>query len=305
MDWIKQNKFLAGWLAVTLLGAAALGYLFFSAKSQYSETWDSYTAKVGELQNLQNATPYPDEENLKKMQELQKAHQAAINDLQKQLAKNEIPVTPLTAVKFQDELRESVKRVTALAAENNTKLPDKFYMAFDRYQAEPPKDEAAAPLGRLLKAMEEAITILIKSRADVITDFKRDPIPEEGGEKPATASGTPKPAGGKTSEADAESALVKRQPVSVSFVASEGRFRRFINELISSKKQFYIPKNLVVTNEKTTGVPKIAAAAPPVPGEDPSKSGGLKYVVGDERLTVSVRVDIADFADVGETKPSK
>jgi len=137
----------------------------------------------------------------------------------------------------------------------------------------------------------------------VITDFKRDPIPEEGGEKSATASATPKPPGGKPSDADAESSLVKRQPVSVSFVASEGRFRRFINELISSKKQFYIPKNFVVTNEKTTGPPKISID-PPKPGEDP-KGGGVKYVFGEEKLTVSVRVDIADFADVGETKPGK
>src|SRR5215213_5625331 len=103
MDWFKQNKFLSGWLVVTLLGAAALGYLCFSAKSQYSEVFDTYSSKVGELQSLQNQTPYPDEENFKKMQELQKAHQAAIDDLQKQLAKTEIPVVPLSAVRFQDE----------------------------------------------------------------------------------------------------------------------------------------------------------------------------------------------------------
>ena len=87
MDWFKQNKFLSGWLIATFIGAAALGYLLFSAKSQYSEVWENYTGKVGELQNLQNETPYPDEENFKKMQELQKSHQAAIDDLHQQLAK--------------------------------------------------------------------------------------------------------------------------------------------------------------------------------------------------------------------------
>jgi hypothetical protein len=59
MDWFKQNKFIASWLIVTLVGAGLLGFLFMSAKGAYAEASDAYTAKVGELQTMQNSTPYP------------------------------------------------------------------------------------------------------------------------------------------------------------------------------------------------------------------------------------------------------
>src|SRR5688572_24051261 len=100
MDWIKQNKFLAVFLAITLVVAGVLGFLTFSAKTAFEEKQLAYTDKVNELGSLQSGTPYPDEENFKKMQELQKAHQAAIDDLHKQLTATELPLTPLTPERF-------------------------------------------------------------------------------------------------------------------------------------------------------------------------------------------------------------
>ena len=37
MNWIKQNKFLSGFIAVMVIGVGALGYLLFTAKSRYDE----------------------------------------------------------------------------------------------------------------------------------------------------------------------------------------------------------------------------------------------------------------------------
>jgi hypothetical protein len=296
MDWFKQNKFIAGWLLVTLIGVGLLGFLFMSAKGAYAEASDAYTAKVSELQTMQNATPYPDEENFKKMQELQKAHQAAIDDLQTRLAKTEFPVVPMTAVKFQDELRETVRRVTAAAAAKSppVSIPEKFYMGFERYQAEPPKDEAAAPLGRLLKAMEEAVNVLIEAGPDSIADIKREPLPEEGSDKAAAAQ-PPQP-GKPGKDKDKENDLVKRTSIDLSFIASEPRFRRFLNDIIADPKQFYIPKNVSIKNEKLTGPPKTAPDGN-VPKPDDKEKGGVVFVVGSEKLTVGVRLDIVDFAE--------
>jgi hypothetical protein len=50
-----------------------------------------------------------------------------------------------------------VTTVTIEASAAKAQIAQKFYMDFDRYQAEPPKDEAAAPLGRMLKAMALAM----------------------------------------------------------------------------------------------------------------------------------------------------
>jgi hypothetical protein len=326
MDWIKENKFLSGWLAVTLLGALALGFLLFQAKGKHAEAQEAYETKAAELATLQGKKPYPDEDNLKKMGELQKAHQAGIDELHKQLVAMEIPLTPMTPEKFQDELRESVRRVTAKAAERGVKIGGEgktFYMGFDKYQSERPKEEAAAPLGRMLKAMELAIMNLIEAGPTDITDLKREILPEEGSEKDAKTPATP--AKGKEKAADKPD-LVARRHFDVSFVAVERNFRSFVNGLVASKQQFFIPKSVIVKNEKEQGPPKAVAAAPapfvppPVDPNAPADPNAppaaapaaptapvenIKFIVGDEKLQVAMRIDVVDFADLPAAKTAK
>jgi len=185
-----------------------------------------------------------------------------------------------------------VKRVRARAESKSppVAIGEKFYLGMDRYQAEPPKDEAAAPLGRLLKAMEEAMNILIDAGPDSIGEIKRELLPEEGGAPAQPPQPGAKPA--KNSKDD----MVQRTSMDLSFVAAEPRFRRFLNDLISSDKQFYIPKNVIVTNTSTTGPSKAAQNDPNL--KDPNApKGGVVFVVGNEKLKVDARVDIVDFAE--------
>src|SRR6266511_4435398 len=115
MDWIKQNKFLTGLLLIILIAGGALGFLAFSANTKYNAARETYPTKASELNRLQTAQPYPEQDNVKKMQEVQKAHQAAIDALHKDLIKAQVPLKPLTPEKFQDNLREAVRRVSAKA----------------------------------------------------------------------------------------------------------------------------------------------------------------------------------------------
>src|SRR5687767_7846381 len=128
MNWFKENRFLATWLIVTLIGAAALGFLMFSARSSYAETQQRYDEQSSELGRLQTAKPYPNAENLKKMEALRTGHNTAITTLQKDLAAAEIPLEPVTPEQFQDLLDKSVKRVLAKATEVGVTVPkEKFY----------------------------------------------------------------------------------------------------------------------------------------------------------------------------------
>jgi hypothetical protein len=120
---MKQNKFLTGFLIVVLLGAGVLGFLLFQAKGKYNEAYDTYTTKAGELTTLQGGKPYPDEANYKKMLDLQKAHQGAINGLQAELAAAEIPVKAMRPAEFQDKLKSTLDRIRAAAAQQNVGLP--------------------------------------------------------------------------------------------------------------------------------------------------------------------------------------
>lgn len=319
MDWIKQNKFLSGFLLVLLIVGGGLGFLAFSAKSQYDAVYLDYQAKALELNGLQTQQPYPEEANVKKMQEVQKAHQATIEALHKDLAKAQIPIKPLTPEKFQDNLREAVRRVTARAAERNVTVKEDLYLGFGAYQGVPPKPEAAAPLGRMLEAVELAVNILLDSRITELSDIKRDPLPEEGVSSPASDTTAKQPQRDK--DKDKGSSLVRRHGFEVQFVSAEAPFRQFLNGLVTSKQQFFIPASISIVSpemekgpaksetasgEVSSTPPAVASADPnaPVPTTAVSTAAtpALKFVVGDEKLKITVRVEVVDFAEPAPAK---
>lgn len=311
MDWFKQNKFLSGFLIVLIILGGGVGFLAFSAKAKYDQVQGDYSTKVGELKQLQGQQPYPEEANVSKMQEAQKAHQASVEALHKDLLKGQVPLKQVTPEKFQDNLRESVKRVTAKAAELNVALPkENFYMGFNAYQGVPPKPEAAAPLARMLEAMEIAVNILLDSRITELSDIKRDPLPEEG-----VAASTPEPpkpgARDSASAKDKDKGLLERHGFSVEFIAAEPNFRNFIDGLISSKQQFFVPASVSVVNQAEKGPSKGEAGGglqppPPPPTPDqpdkdkpktPASGEKLNIIVGLEKLKASVRIEIVNFIE--------
>ena len=342
MNWFKENKFLATWLIVTLIGAAVLGFLMFSARSTYAETQQRYDELSSELSRLQTAAPYPNAENLKKMEALRKEHNSAITDLQKQLAAAEFPLEPTTPEQFQDLLDKSVKRVTTRAMELGVTLPkDKFYMGFDRYERDIPPAEAAPKLGRMLKAMELVVMQLLENRVTELTALKRDPFPEEGG-GPAAGAGSPREGTGSSGRGsrDEPAAALVRQPFDIAFIAKEAVFHSFVNAVVTAKTQFFIPKSVTVKNEKQEGpsrhdltagaapppppppplppdpnVPPTAPAnpnapalpadpnalpAPPLPGAPATPATPApprKFIVGEEKLQISMRIEVVDFPE--------
>lgn len=314
MDWIKQNKFLSGFLIILLIAGGALGFLAFSAMGKYETSLADYQTKAQELNTLQTQQPYPEEANVKKMQEVQTAHQAAIDALQKDLVKAQIPLKPLTPEKFQDNLREAVRRVAARAAERNVQIKDNLYLGFSAYQGVPPKPEAAAPLGQLLEAVELAVNILLDSKITELTEIKRDPLPEEGTANPnQDSSGKPKD---NKENKEKGSGLVQRHGFEVQFISTEAPLRNFLNGLVKSKEQFFVPASISIASELEKGPSKseAGAAAPPPPpaSADPNhpapaaaaaaaSTPALKFVVGDEKLKVAVRVEILDFAQPAPT----
>lgn len=322
MDWIKQNKFLSGFLLVLLIVGGALGFLAFSAMGNYDTAYADYQTKAQELNSLQTQQPYPEEANVKKMQELQATHQAAIDSLHKELGKAQSPLKPLTPEKFQDNLRDAVRRVTAKAAERNVQLKEGFYLGFQAYQAVPPKPEAAAPLGRMLEAVEAAINTLLDSRIVELVDIKRDNLPEEGIASPTTDASAKPGQGGKDRDKEKGSELVRRTGFEVHFVSAEAPLQYFLNTIISSKEHFFIPASVSILSEMDKGPSKaetaaaapapapVAAAAPPdgapagavpAPAPAPAPTGSTKFVVGEEKLKIIVRVEIADFAQPATT----
>ncbi len=272
MSWAQENKFLTGVIAVTVIGAGVLGYLLYDAMGRNSVATEEFDRLATEKKRLESLPVYPNEANLRKLQEQKQEHLGRIQELQKKLNSMEVPEEPLTPEQFQDRLRASVTAYVTKAAEVRMKLPEKFYMGFDAYQTTPPKAEAAPKLGKQLKSVEFVLAQIATSGASELRNVIREELPEEGGKTKAAAPPPPKPGaptapGAKKLGAEVPP-LLQRHPFEVVFLSKQFGTQNVINAITKDKKQFYINRAVVVKNEKQEP-PVREVVAPPVIGDTP------------------------------------
>ena len=314
MNWIKENKFLAGFIAVLLIGIGVLGWLVLSAKTAMEESESTFASQTTELNRLQGLSLFPNQENVKKLDEQRKQVEAAFKDLQKSLAANEIPLEPMTPIEFQDSLRKTVISIREKAG-TYTNLGEKFYLDFDKYETEPPDKDAAAPLGRQMKAITWVVEQFISARAATLK-IARNPLPEEASK--ARQAQTPAPGPGNQSRGKADDKgknLVTKSWFEIVVLMDEAGFRDVLNKIVTSPDQFFIPRVVEVKNDKPEPPVReiapvaVVAPAPVDPAATPAAAGAVakpadapgavgKYIVGEEKVEVTLRIEIVDFADV-------
>jgi hypothetical protein len=296
MNWIKQNTFLAGFIAVMVIGVGVLGYLLFSASSHFDEVRTDYEAKVKELNRLETLKPYPEEGNLKQFDEQKKEHAAKIQEFIKKVAAVQLPVEQISPVQFQDKLREAVTRVTAKVPAG-MKMPNPFYLGFEKYQTQPPTPEAAPALGRQLKALEFVATKIIDSGVTEFTKFERKPLPEE---EEKTKKEKPDEPPAKGPKVEKTGKTVKYHPVHIEFTADQSKFRAILNDLVTAKEQFFVPRLVSLKNDGAEVIPQRVAAAA---GSDPNApKEDIKYVFGSEKVIVTLDLELVEFAEVAAAK---
>lgn len=320
MNWVRNNRFLAGFLAVVIVVGGVLTYLLIASLSHYSEVSTQYDSQVAELKRLQGLPLFPNDANLKKYEEVRKDYQVAVNDLQGKLAALEPapPATPLTPLQFQDRLRQVVEETVSHAQAAGVGLPEGFYLGFEQYRGAPPDTAATALLTSNLTAIQNLVDLLINQHIEKITSIKRTPLPQESG-----LSAAPTPAAGKPGPANAAAntaPLVSKYPVEIAFTTLPSSFRESLNK-ITADKTLYIVRALQVKNQMDKGPSRnegvvpgapAAAGAAPAPGTAPAAAGSgvdangvpvpalptnapppLRYVVGQERLDVTARIELA------------
>ena len=309
MDWIRKNKFLAGFLAVLIIGVGALGYLVYSQMDVYGQTSQDYDAAVAELQRLQGLKPYPFAKSKANLIALRGETAQRVTDLQKKLADYEPPAEApnFKPIDFQDKLRRVVDEITQAAAVANVALPKDFYMGFEQYRSTPPEAAAASVLSRELDAVHDLLRILIARRIDALTSIKRAPIPQEPGGHPtaeSAASAAPRPGGKPAPAAPADA--VSRQVVELTFSGSPTAFRDALDDTVTAKRLFLV-RALQVKNQKPKSPPRetpAPVAAAPVDPNAPAATAltpdvnkpAFEYIVGLEKLDVDMRVEIIRVA---------
>jgi hypothetical protein len=316
MSWLKENSFLAGLVATTILAGGAVVFLMMQSMTQYHEALDAYSQAVRKLHLLQNRSPFPNAENFERSRLLQEQYKSELHALRAELAKMQTPVNPdVRPQKFQDDLRTAVNQIAEKAAAAGVELPKGFYLGFSQYANSLPNEHSAPALARQLRFIEQIVTNLIDFKVQSIDSLNRLPLPEESA-APSPQKTEEAPQRGKRSEP--KQADFKRQPFDLAFTAEQGKLRVAFNSLLGSD-QFLIVRNLALQNTARVGPPisrqgsaSGALPTPPAnystaPGEQspagairPQRTGAaaseLNVILGRELVKASMRIEIIDFS---------
>ena len=298
--WFQQNRFLGTFLAVFLLATIGSAYFLFSARSDRAEAKALFDTNAAELSRLQRLSPFPTETNLRKMKTQAEDYGSELDKLKEDLKTRVLPVTPMAPNEFQSRLRQASTALGDKARANRVKLPDNFYLGFDEFAAALPDTAAAPVLGQQLAQAELLMNILLDARVESVTSFRRVTAADARAATAAPVSTpTPTPARGAAASTAAAPPLMERTPIEIAFVSTPGVARRVLNQIATANEQFYIIRTLHVLNEKDKGpardgAPGTAPAAPATAAAG-TPAAGLQFIVGNERIQTSARVEMVRF----------
>ncbi|MEI8386297.1 MAG: Amuc_1100 family pilus-like protein [Verrucomicrobiota bacterium] len=291
MNWFKSNTFLAGILAVCLVGSVAFAYLIIQSVSAYSASSAAYTDAVDKLHKLQNKVPFPNDANMKAIQDGLDSYSEQIRSLRSQLAKMVVPLDEkITPQQFQDGLRTAVNDIRTKAEANGVKLPANFYFGFDQYQTQVPTDRAAPFLHRQFLVIQSLALRLVDCKVGSIDGVTRVPLPQE----------SLSPSGGQKKQDPSELPVISRFPFDISFTAEQPKFRVAFNSLLGSD-QFLIVRSLDIHNSTAQAPSKkstepassnpLAAGA----GAQGKDQPNMQVILGRESLKVTLHLEMLDF----------
>ncbi len=299
MNWIKENKSLAGVLGFMVIGAVGLGVVLFMAMADYGAAMEEWGNSNNKAATLKGQKIYPNQENVDKFGGLLNSYAEKVNLLRNALLLPAVqkPVTDIGETQFQAKLKERVAAVRKMADASGVKLPDGFSLGFDEYTNSVPKSpEAAAQLSLHLDVVEKLVTTLIEAGVVSIDSLQRPILPIEQGvpvepvqkvaPKPAKANAK-SGAGGKKPVITAEIAakpVIDRFTIKLNFQADQGPFQSVINTISDPAKMpdFLVVRLLRVENTSQEGplkaevlARKQSTAAPLVPGEGAAAPTGV------------------------------
>lgn len=282
MDWIKDNKFLAGFAGFTLVAAIALAYFLITGWLSYSESYSSYQDLSSQNQRLASKKVYPDEDNLAEEEERIEKYLEKANELRDKLVKDQAPLQDITVDAFPVRLKEAYDKVVAKAADSGFTLPDGFFFGMQRYKDGLPAEGAVDELGMQLSAIEHLTNVLIDSGAAGIDEFiQRDEMPSE---NPGNSPEEESDSRGNNNWPEFRDGAVPYEPSEVlgtyrfrlQFTATHDAMVEFLNTMANDKEHFYWLRALRVENQSKEGKSREDDFQPfPVPQELPDDGQAL------------------------------
>ena len=316
MSWIKENQFVAALGGITLVGAAAIAFVGMKGSSRYAKASEEYTAASDQATKFERLPLYPEASNRDGKKKALSEYREAVIGLQSAFDKfrPEQPFENISPQELTARVISSNNEVKAAFESTGAKVPEAFFLGFEDYTGNLPRESATGILNYELEAAKEVMIALGESGPDSLINFFRPRLPEEDG-------GT-----WEAGKSDVSRAL----PFEVTFKGSEASLRNFLSAISKSEKFYTAIRTLRVTNEKPVA-PKASdakfAAAPaggaaasggsdsfgalfgdggttvdetPAEPAGPSSERILAQVLGDEDLIVFIRFDVLQFLPLKE-----
>jgi hypothetical protein len=307
MNWYRENRWLGTFLIVLGLCTLIALYFLFSARGAFEEASARFNDAAMERTRLEHLHPFPNEANFRQMKKHLADYREAFKKLKEELRGEVIPEKAMAPSEFQSLLREAMTATANRARDNRVKLPENFQLGFQEFTTALPNTAAAPLLGQELTQIEGLVDILIDAHVDTITGLKRMRLPQENAAATSTPASTVRHRKGPAA-APIGAAMLKRAVVELGFSSSPSAARKVLNQIASWDRQFYIVRLLRVHNEQEKGpsreqssgaggnVTRAAVARPaPTPVPDATPSAAIKFIVGNEHIDVSARIEILRF----------
>lgn len=331
MNWVKENKSLAGILGIMIAGALGLGAWLYLSYADYAASTEKWSSNDGTIAGLKGKKVFPDKKNAEAREAEVGEYAEKVDLLRTALLSEGVqrPIKPMSQTEFQAKLKDRVTAVVQMAKSAGIALPNDFALGFSEYTSNVPRTaEVAAELGVHLDVMERLVATLIKEGVRSIDTFDREKLPHEEREKPApkpvaapkkttpkTAKGAKRPA---ITEAEAAEPVLDRYPVKLTFTTDQRPFRQVLNILCDPNQtpHFLVVRMVRVENERQEGPSrdevarkKGPASAPdsggdpesPAPAASPGGAAAAKVqpdavtIIGEEKLKVYLEVDYIRF----------
>src|SRR6478736_9396858 len=305
MNWFRENPFWSAFVAIAGGALLVAAGLLWWTKGSYEDAMAKYRESAAEQTRLESGNPYPSAANVGKMKTYLENYKASLDKLKAELKTRMLTEAPLAPNEFQMRLRQAILRTAENARNNRVKLPANFFLGFDEFVSSLPSPEEAPALGQELSQVQLLLNTIIEARVDAITAFHRL-------SHPGTAKG-PSPAPAPTPRTPSKPSpglkLIEQRTVEFAISVSPSAGRRVLNQISADNEQFFIIRAIYVKNQKDKGPPRetavgIGAAIPlptPVapagasPAPEATPAGPLNFIVGNEHIDLSARVELVNF----------
>lgn len=282
MTWYHENRWIGNFLITFLLVLLVGLWFLFHAKRSFGDAMTEFNVAATERSRLEHLTPFPDEENVKKTQIELENYGVRLNGVKGELGAQVLPTAPMAPNEFQSRLRQTILNTTEKARANRVKLPENFCLGFDEFVTSLPGTSEAPLLGQELRQIELLAGILIDAKVDGLAVLKRVNLPP-GSLVPTTSA-----------KAKAAKSVAQRSTVDLTFAASLSAMRKVLNQIANSERQFFIVRTLYVRDDQLKGPSREETAGGAITAT--TSPGVLKFIVGNEHIEISVRIELVRFA---------